>query len=380
MTIQNPGPWEELVDYLIWLRRYLRSRSYSFFSRFERIKDIFVDLLYKRRGKYARPILHTLMFVILFFGITLGPLIIKNNVSADTAADSTPSSVLMSSSGQDVSSSGINTIQGEDVLKYRGGEIYQHTVKDGETLRSIADKYNLRNINTIVWLNNLDPKDPIRPGQVLRILPVDGVLHKVKKGDTICGVARTYGLIGKDEDCGSGAQPIVDYPFNTFTDDNFGLQVGQYLVVPDGVMPQPDQAPVSTFAKRLTPNAGAVSATGQFIWPTSGVITQPFRWYHKGVDIANHVGTPILAADSGKVIVAGWTDNTGYGNRVMIDHGNGFVTLYGHMSVVAVQVGQTVRRGDVLGQMGSTGRSTGSHCHFEVRHGGVNEDPLTYLK
>ena len=98
------------------------------------------------------------------------------------------------------------------------------------------------------------------------------------------------------------------------------------------------------------------------------------------MDIANHVGTAILAADSGKVIVAGWTDNTGYGNRVMIDHGNGFVTLYGHMSVIAVQVGQTVRRGDVIGQMGSTGRSTGPHCHFEIRHGGVNEDPMTYLK
>lgn len=380
MTFSQPTLREDLADYIQWCRRYSRSRLYSLFSRFEGAKDILVDPLYRRRGKYARPILHTFMFVILFFGITLGPLIIKNNVSAEGANDATPSSVLMSSTGQDLASSGINTIQGEDVLRYRGGEIYSHEVKNGETLRSIADKYNLKNTNTIVWLNNLDPKAAIKPGQALKILPVDGVLHKVKKGDTICGIAKTYGLIGKDEDCGSGAQPIVDYPFNTFTDDNFGLQVGQYLVIPDGVVPVENQVPTSTFARTLTPNAGAVSATGKFSWPTSGLITQKFSWFHKGMDIANHVGTPILAADSGKVIVAGWTDNTGYGNRVMIDHGNGYVTLYGHMSAVSVQVGQTVRRGDVLGLMGSTGRSTGSHCHFEVRHGGVNEDPLIYLK
>jgi len=378
MTIRQPSLKEDLSDYIHWLRRYLKYRSYSLFSRFEWLKDLIVDLLYKRRGKYARPILHTLMFVILFFGITLGPLIIKNNVLAESS-DATPSSVLMSASGE-ASGSGVNTIQGEEVLKYRGGEIYQHEVKEGETLKSIAEKYSLTSVNTLAWLNNLDPKSPIKPGQVLKILPVDGVLHKVKKGDTVCSIAKTYGLIGKDEDCGSGAQPIVDYPFNTFTDDGFGLLVGQYLVVPDGVMPVPDQTAVSTFAKRLTPNAGAVSATGQFIWPSSGIITQPFRWYHKGMDIANKVGTPILAADSGKVMVSGWVDNSGYGNRVLIDHGNGYVTLYAHMSVVSVQVGQTVRRGDVIGQVGSTGRSTGPHLHFEVRHGGVNEDPTSYLR
>src|SRR5258706_13964489 len=138
MTLYQPSLSEDLHDYISWLRRYLRSRFYLVFSRFEGGKDVIVDLLYKRRGKYARPILHALMFVILFFGITLGPLIIKNNVSAETT-DSTPSSVLMSAGGSDFGE-GVNTIQGEDVLKYRGGEIYEHVVKDGETLRSIADK------------------------------------------------------------------------------------------------------------------------------------------------------------------------------------------------------------------------------------------------
>jgi murein DD-endopeptidase MepM/ murein hydrolase activator NlpD len=379
MTLNQPTIKEDIADFQVWIRWYIKTRSYNIFSKFEFVKDIVVDLLYKRRGKYARPILHTLTVVLLFFGITLGPLIVKNNALAENS-DATPSSVLMNSSGQDIEASGINTIQGEDVLRYRGGEIYQHTVQQGETLKSIAEKYNLKEVNTLAWLNGISPKSPIKPGQVLKILPVDGVLHKVKKGDTLCSISRVYGLINKDEDCNSGgAQPIVDYPFNTFTDDQFGLQVGQYLVIPDGVMPEPEQ-PQTAIARKLTPNAGAVSATGKFSWPTQGVITQKFSWYHKGIDIANHVGTPILAADSGRVIVAGWKDNTGYGNRVMIDHGNGYITLYAHMSVIAVQEGQTVRRGDVLGQMGSTGRSTGPHCHFEIRHGGVNEDPFSYLK
>ncbi|PWU22590.1 hypothetical protein C5B42_05720 [Candidatus Cerribacteria bacterium 'Amazon FNV 2010 28 9'] len=378
MTSDKPTTAQELSHFFQWARWYGKTRIYTLFSRFEWVKDSAVNPLYKRRGKYARPILHTLTLALLFFGITLGPLIVRNNAEAQNS-DATPSSVLMNSSGQDLGG-GINTLEGEDVLKYRGGEIYNYTVVSGDTLQSIANKYNLHDIHTITWLNNIGEKDALKPGQVLKILPVDGVLHKVQKGDTICSVAKLYGLISNGEDCNSGgAQPIVDYPFNTFTDDQFDLQVGQYLVVPGGVV-QEQQLEQTIIAKQLTPNAGAVTANGQFIWPTQGVITQKFSWYHSGVDIANHIGTPILAADSGKIIVAGWTDNTGYGNRVMIDHGNGYITLYGHMSVISVQVGQTVHRGDVIGLMGSTGRSTGPHCHFEVRKGNVPQDPLAYLQ
>ncbi len=363
-----------------FLRRYLKERAYTLFSRFELVKDVVVDLLYQKRGKYARPFLHVVLFVTLFFGITIGPRIVQSQASQSVIADTLPSGVLLTSTGQEVDAGGFLTVQGEDVSRYRGGEIYEHTVEGGETLKSIAQKYGLSKVTTITWLNGITEKDPIKPGQKIKILPVDGVYHKVKKGDTLCSIARMYGLIDKGDDCGSGAQPIVDYPFNTFTNDDFGLQVGQYLVIPGGEMPLPDDAPVTRVSARLTPNAGAVSASGQFIWPASGRITQGFSFFHKAFDIANHSGGPILAADSGRIIVAGWTDNTGYGNRVMIDHGNGYVTLYGHMSVVSVQVGQTVKRGDVLGQMGSTGRSTGTHLHFEIRLGGVNQNPGNYLK
>jgi murein DD-endopeptidase MepM/ murein hydrolase activator NlpD len=202
------------------------------------------------------------------------------------------------------------------------------------------------------------------------------VVHIVRKGDTIYSIAKKYGM--GDE---AGAQGIVNYPFNSFTDDEtFGLAIGQIVMVPDGVMPEAGVLPPSNLARRLTPDAGTVSATGQFIWPASGGISQGYRFYHKAVDISNKGGGAILAADSGTVIVAGWPDNYGYGNRVMIDHGNGYVTLYAHMSSISVSVGQTVSRGNVIGSMGSTGRSTGVHLHFEVRQGGVLHDPLNFLQ
>jgi murein DD-endopeptidase MepM/ murein hydrolase activator NlpD len=162
-------------------------------------------------------------------------------------------------------------------------------------------------------------------------------------------------------------------------DETFELATGQFLVVPGGVMPN---APVATrpVAVVITPDAGAVSGSGNFVWPAAGRITQGYSFYHKAFDIANGGGGPILAADSGTVVIAGWVDNSGYGNRVMIDHGNGYVTLYGHMSVVQVRPGQRVNRGDVLGQMGSTGRSTGTHLHFEIRSGGGLLNPGNFLK
>ncbi len=379
-TQQSVGLLSDLRAFNAFLRPYLKQHAYRLFSKFEFIKDIFVDLLYKRRGKYARPVLHTLLFLTLFIGITLGPLLVKNQTAEASSEDTLPSGVLLTSSGQEVGGEGLVTVQGEDVFRYRGGEIFEHEVQAGETLQSIAKKYNLEEVSTITWLNNIGEKDPIKPGQKIKILPTDGILHKVKKGDTICTIGRTYGLIEKGEDCGAGTQPIVDYPFNTFTNEEFGLQVGQFLVVPGGVQPAPVEQARPAVARRLTPNAGAVSPTGQFIWPASGRITQGYAFYHKGIDIANKGAGPILAADSGKIVVAGWKDNSGYGNRVIIDHGNGYSTLYGHLSVVSVQEGQTVRRGDVLGQMGTTGRSTGVHLHFEVRQGGVNQNPGNWLK
>ena len=118
---------------------------------------------------------------------------------------------------------------------------------------------------------------------------------------------------------------------------------------------------------------------GQFQWPTNGVITQYPVWYHMALDIANNAAPGIAAADSGTVSLVEYL-RYGYGQHVIVDHGNGLQTLYGHMSEIYVKPGDRVARGQIIGRMGSTGRSTGTHLHLEVRKNGVIVNPLPFLK
>jgi LysM repeat protein len=360
--------FDELREYGKFLSVYLRMRGYGGFSRFEVGKDFLVDLLYRKRGRYARPFLHLGTIGLVFVLITFGPLILQQGEEEQVGS---VGPVLNTATAY---APDFYTLQAEEVRQYRGGEIITHVVEEGETISSIATRYGLQP-STILWENDLTETAKITPGQELKILPVDGVRHKVTRGETIYSIAKKYGL---DE---AQAQVIVDYPFNEFlNDETFDLVVGQHLVVPDGV---PPAAPATTrrlATSTLTPDAGSVSATGSYIWPASGSISQNYRFYHKAIDISNRGGGPILAADAGVVVTSGWVDNSGYGNRVVIDHGNGSVTLYAHMSAVQVRVGQRVNRGDVLGQMGSTGRSTGVHLHFEIRQGGALLNPLNFLR
>ncbi len=360
---------KELRDFSVFLRQYLKLRGYDWFARFEGLKDVIVDLLYKKRGRYARPFLHVGMILLLFVTVTLGPVVLNQSEGDETKQASTPVLSTATAYAPD-----FYTLQAEEVRQYRGGEIITHVVEPGETLSSIAEKYNL-SIDSLLWANDLTAKSKIKPGQELDVLPIDGVRHKVKKGETIYSVGKKYGL---DD---SQVQAIIDYPFNEFlNDENFELVAGQWLMVPDGVMPAAKKvAKPSNPVVAYTPDAGVVAATGSFVWPASGRITQGYRFYHKAIDIANRSGGPILAADAGVVTVAGWPDGYGYGNRVVLDHGNGYVTLYAHLSLIQVKVGQRVSRGDVLGQMGNTGRSTGTHLHFEIRKGGALMNPLNYL-
>ncbi len=230
-------------------------------------------------------------------------------------------------------------------------------------------------MTTVMWENDLTETSKIKPGQELKILPLDGIRHKVSRGETISSIGKKYSLEGSE------IQVMVDYPFNEFlNDETFDLATGQYLMVPDGV--KASVINTTGYVARqiqITPDAGSVTATGNFVWPATGRITQGYRFYHKAIDIANKSGGAILAADGGTVVGAGWLDGYGYGNRIIIDHGNGYVTLYAHLSVVQVQPGQQVNRGDLIGRMGSTGRSTGTHLHFEIRQGGVLLNPLSFL-
>ena len=360
----------EMGQFWLFFWDYWYQRLTVVYRYLETGKDLLVDGLNSKRGKYTRPFIHTGMVGMLFMGITVGPAVLSNqqDVLSDQSINRTQ---VLGMSTVETYAQGTTTAASEGVIQYRGGEVTDYSVQAGETLSQIASKFNLK-VETILWANDLESaKAKIKEGQVLKIPPTDGIVHKVSKGETVYSIAKKFQ---------TSPQGVVDYPFNTFVDDeNFTLAVGQTLMIPDGVMPQEQPVAPQMIATQLTPDAGAVSGTGGFVWPTSGVISQGFKWYHKAIDIANHIGTPILAADSGRVAAAGW-DPSGYGNKILIDHGNGYVTLYGHTSRMDVVVGQTVKRGDQIGLMGSTGRSTGSHLHFEVRAAGALQSPLNFLK
>lgn len=355
----------DLRKFTIELSGFIRKTLHLQFIRFEAGKGIFVTSLYRQRGKMANRLMHSGMAGIGALGIMIAPIVAQEFPQDKIDPWDAPNPTAVVSVSSDAYAPG-STIVSEKVR----GELIEYTVVDGDTLSTIAEKFGVSE-DTIRWQNDLNSKGTIKIDQTLEIMPVTGVSHKVRKGDTVYSIAKKYD---------SSAQGIVDWPFNAFTnDETFELAIGQLVLVPDGIMPSATGVSIPR-SRQLTPDAGTVVASGNFVWPSSGGITQRFAWYHKGIDIANRAAPAALAADSGTVIMAGWPDGYGYGNRVMIDHGNGYKTLYAHLSRVYVVVGQTVSRGAAIGQMGSTGRSTGIHLHFEVIRNGSYLNPLSVLQ
>jgi murein DD-endopeptidase MepM/ murein hydrolase activator NlpD len=348
--------------------RFFSIRLVKLLRRLDLGKSLFAQRLYRQRGKLARPFSHAGMAILAIAGIGLAPVVVETypGLLSDPWVGDSPSSVLLAAGIGD------DDMQVATLISEKPrDQVIQYVVQPGDTVSSIAKKFDI-SIDSIRWQNDLKSIDSIKPGQTLEILPVTGILHKVKKGDTVYSIAKKYD---------TGPQAIVDFPFNTFSnDETFALAIGQQLIVPDGVLPSIRPWSPTRYVVQKTPDAGTVVASGQFVWPAGGSITQRYRWYHPGIDIANRSAPGIAAADAGTVVTAGWPDSGGYGNRILIDHGNGFSTLYAHLSRVYVTRGQTVSRGAIIGQMGSTGRSTGIHLHFEIRHNGASKNPLGYLK
>ena len=356
---------QDLKLFIAFSKDYLKSRLLSFGHGFESIKDVIVAFLVVKRGKYSSSFLNTSFFMLVAAAVVGGPIIAQNNpfISSlkQTAGDYQAS--IVSYNPYESSIGTVISVKPRD-------KVVDYKVVSGDTLASIAKKFDI-SVDTIKWASDLT-NDTIKPGQILKIPPITGVVHKVAVGETVYSIAKKYH---------TDAQAIVNFPFNDFADqDTFALTVGQTLFVPGGVI---EQEQPSTFAGRpgalFAPVQVGVKGTSNFIWPTTGVITQYPVWYHMAYDIANPAAPPILASDTGTVIYAGW-DNTGYGNMVMIDHGNGYRTLYGHMSKIIVSAGQSVSQGQQIGVMGSTGRSTGTHLHFEIRQGNTLLNPANFLK
>lgn len=357
--------WEEVKLFFSEFLGFLAEKLHLSFLHFEASKNTLVSALYKQRGKLARRLMHTGMAGLAGVGIIIAPVVAQEFPGRNVNPREIPTpTVVLSASSEDPEMATQFSEKPRD-------RIYEYTVQPGDTVSSIAEKFGVSQ-DTIRWQNNLKSKDSIRAGQTLQILPVTGVIHKVQKGDTVYSIARKYD---------ASTQAIVDFPYNTFTnDETFELAIGQTIIVPDGIKPAEVLWSPLARVKQVTPDAGTVTALGNFIWPAGGTITQRFVWYHPGIDIANKAGPDILAADSGRVVIAGWPDGSGYGNRVLIDHGNGYKTLYAHLQSIYVVAGQSVKRGDRIGKMGSTGRSTGTHLHFEIFLNSGRLDPLKILR
>jgi murein DD-endopeptidase MepM/ murein hydrolase activator NlpD len=252
-----------------------------------------------------------------------------------------------------------------------------YSVQIGDTISTIAENFEV-SVNTILWENGLTAFSLIRPGDNLRIPPQTGITHEVARNETLASIAQKYSI--------DINQILSANSLSVGTK----LTIGSKIFIPNGkkiiIIPR---AITSTPANSYTglsvitniikgPSAGPVSGN-KMHWP-AGVraITQYFSWRHPAVDIAGPIGTPIYAADAGTIDFEGW--GTGYGNEIVIDHGGGKKTRYGHMSKFIAKKGEEVSKGQVIGLMGSTGWSTGPHVHFEVMINGGKYNPLNYIR
>lgn len=272
-------------------------------------------------------------------------------------------------------------------------QIIQYRIQPGDTLEKIAARFGISQ-DTIIWNNDGIYVNRLLPGDTLTILPEDGILHRTRQEETIQAIADKYKV---------SPFSIVDSEFNPLlrnASPTTLLPPGINVMVVGGVS---DKKPVywnpgitiqggsggsgggggtvsfggGPGSCGAQPNTGG---TGALVVPLPPIYTviRGFTSYHTGIDLAAPTGTTVFAADGGTVIFAGWS-NWGYGNTVVLAHGN-LLTLYGHMSRVSVSCGQVVSRGTPIGAVGSTGNSSGPHLHFEVRVGEVPQNPESYLR
>lgn len=277
-------------------------------------------------------------------------------------------------------------------------DYYVHTVASGDTISTIAAQYGLKQ-NTILWANNLDKNSTLKINQKILVPPVDGVYHQVQKNDTVAKIAKDYGisndtilkqnaltadasLTAGDAIFIPGAKPLIaDVPIDT-------SKISTVRDTPARIASASRMNAVTSGGAILKGTDTAPAGDKPFIFPTRGSITQGFHAGHYAFDIANPDRPAIWAAGAGTVVkvVSGCADVSyrcggGYGNHVIIDHGNGLQTLYGHMTYPTVAVGDHVSQGEVIGKMGRSGNVrgiTGIHCHFEVRKNGVKMLPSNY--
>lgn len=264
-------------------------------------------------------------------------------------------------------------------------EVLEYTVDAGDSVFAIAGQFKI-SPETLLWSNYDQLKDnphAISTGMVLKIPPTDGVYYQWQEGDSLESIAAAFQT---DSDA------ILSWPGNRLDLTDPQIETGAWVMVPGGKREfqqwiVPVMARGSAGVATSVYGAGACAGgyeglygSGAFIWPTiNRTISGNDYWSgHLAIDIGSAMGEPISAADAGVIVFAGWS-TAGYGNTVAIDHGNGYATLYGHLSSVVVGCGQSVRQGQIIGYGGSTGNSTGPHLHFEIRYQGGFVNPWYVL-
>ena len=272
-----------------------------------------------------------------------------------------------------------------DIPDRPSAEGQEYVVESGDSVFAIAKYFNLKP-ETILWANyNVlnDNPDMLGLDQKLYIPPTDGVVYKWKKGDTLEKIASQFK---------ANVHDILLWPGNKLDMVNPVIQPGTMIMIPGGqrefirswvipTIPRGAAGVALSFPGGCNTGTGGAVGTGTFIYPgPSHAISGNTYWSgHLAIDFAIGVGTPVVASDSGVVVFSGWSP-VGYGNMVMIDHGNGFQTLYAHLTAALVACGQSVAQGQVIGTGGTTGNSTGPHLHFEMRYMGGFVNPLQYLR
>ncbi len=250
-------------------------------------------------------------------------------------------------------------------------DVTKYAVKAGDNVSVIAARFGVTP-DSVIWANATleDNPDALTIGQELVIPPVSGVLHQVAKGETVQSIAARFKADGA---------AIFNDPFNQTIHDFKSsppvLAVNAYIMVPGGSKP----IVVKKVSYSSTTPSNAIKGTSNFQWPTAACISQFYWARHPGIDLANSKGTAVVASDAGYVEFVGW-DNSGYGNMILVNHGNGAITRYAHLSAFAVESGASVKKGQLIGRIGSTGRSTGPHLHFELIVNGVHRNPVGILK